>query len=89
MERVLWFKYPFEWKTEMEKLKLVLTENNVEFICYESSGYYPHEFIVRKSGKKWNNLYKLINSVRATRYRFKNTNIEIRNEKLTEICYCN
>lgn len=89
MERVLWFKYPFERKTEMEKLKSVLTENNVEFICYESSGYYPHEFIVRKSGKKWNDLYELINSVRATRYRFKNINIEIRNEKLTEICYCN
>lgn len=89
MERVLWFKYPFEWKTEMEKLKSVLTENNVEFICYESSGYYPHEFIVRKSGEKWNDLCKLINSVRAARYRFKNTNIEIRDGKLTEICYCN
>lgn len=89
MEKVLYFKYPFEYKTEMEKLKSVLTENNVEFICYESSGYYPHEFIVRKSGKKWNDLYKLVNSVKATRYRFKNTYLEVRDGKLTEICFCN
>jgi len=89
MERVLYFKYPFEYKVEMEKLKSVLTENNVEFICYESSGYYPHEFIVRKSGKKWNDLYKLVNSVKATRYRFKNTYLEVRDGKLTEIYYCN
>lgn len=89
MERVLYFKYPFEYKTEMEKLKAVLTENNIEFICYESSGYYPHEFIVRKSGKKWNDLYKLVNSVKATRYRFKNTHLEIRDGKLTEVYYCN
>lgn len=33
MERVLYFTYPFEYKAEMEKLKSVLTENNIEFIC--------------------------------------------------------
>lgn len=89
MEKVLYFTYPFEYKAEMEKLKSVLTENNIEFICYKSSGYYAHEFIVRKSGKKWNDLYKLINSVKAARYKFKNTYLEIRNGKLTEVCYCN
>mgnify|MGYP007026709095 CR=1 FL=1 len=89
MERVLQFEYPFERKAEAEKLKTVLKENNVVFICYEASKYYSHKFIVRKSGKKWNDLYKLINSVQATKYSFKNTDIEIRNGKWAEICYCN
>ena len=85
MEKVLYFKYPFEYKAETEKLKSVLTDNNVEFICYESSGYYPHEFIVRKSGKRWNDLFRLINSVKAARYSFKNTYLEMYNGKLKEV----
>ena len=86
-ERVLCFSYSFEMKDKMEKLKEVLDKNNVEFICYESSGYWNHEFVVRKSGKKWNDIYSLINSVKSVSYKFKNTNIEERNGKLVEVCY--
>lgn len=88
MERVLTFKYPFEFLNEVIHLKEVLKEHNIEFICYESTGYYPHEFVVRKSGKKWNELYKIINSVRPTKYEFKKTYIELENGELKEIVYC-
>ena len=87
-ERVLCFSYPFEMKDKMEKLKEILYKNNVEYICYESSGYWNHEFVVRKSGKKWNDIYSIINSVKAAPYKFKSTNIEERNGKLVEVCYC-
>lgn len=88
MERVLTFKYPFEQTENKDKLKILLSENHIEFICYESNGYYPHEFIVRKSGRKWNELYSIINSVESAKYIFKNTTIDIVDGKLTEIIHC-
>lgn len=87
MERVLMFKYPFERKKEMDKLKRIFMENNIEFICYESDGYYPHEFIVRKSKRKWDELYKIINSVYPVKYSFKKTNIEVIDGKLSEVIF--
>ena len=88
MEKVLIFKYPYENITEVNKLKELFKDNNIEFICYESEGYYEHEFVVRKSGRKWNELYKMINSIRAAKYEFKKTYIEVMEGKLTEVVYC-
>lgn len=88
MERVLTFKYPFENITDVNKLKELFINNNIEFICYESKGWYAHVFVVRKSGKKWNELYKMINSIRAAKYEFKKTYIEAVEGKLTEVVYC-
>lgn len=85
MERALTFKYPFEYMGEKDKLKQVLTENNIEYICYESSGYYSHEFVVRKSGMKWNDIYSIINSVKPAKYSFKNTRFEHIDNSLKEI----
>ena len=88
MERALTFKYPFELSECKDKLKETFTENNIEFICYESDGYYPHEFVVRKSGRKWNDLYAIINSVKAAKYSFKNTYFDVVDGKLSERVYC-
>lgn len=88
MERVLIFKYPFEFLEKVNLLKELLIKNNVEFICYESNGYYAHEFVVRKSGKRWNDIYKIINSIRPAKYEFKKTCIESVNGELKEIVYC-
>lgn len=85
MERVLTFKYPFERKDEMNNLKRVFDSNGVEFICYESNGYYSHCFKVRKSGKKWNDLYAMINSVLPVKYNFVNINMEYVDGKLVEV----
>lgn len=86
-ERALTFDYPFDCQREMENLKTVLTENNIEFICYESNGYYPHRFVVRKSEKKWNDIYHIINSVKPSMYRSINTNFKIYNGQLEEVAY--
>ncbi len=88
MEKVLTFKYSFEQTKIKDKLKAVLSENHIEFICYESNNYYPHEFIVRKSGRKWNDLYSIINSVKPAKYSFKNTVIDMYNGKLVEVVHC-
>lgn len=88
MERVLTFKYPFEFAEEMKKLIKLFTEENVEFICHESDGYYPHVFVVRKSKRRWNELYQMINSVKAAKYEFKKANIETVDGRLTEVIYC-
>lgn len=66
MERVLNFKYPYEHIKQVQELKKIFKEENIQFICYESNGYYPHEFIVRKSNKKWNELYKIINFIKES-----------------------
>ncbi len=84
MERVLTFKYPYEKKEEKDKLKEVFVQHSIEFICYESNGYYAHEFVVRKSGRKWNNIYKIINSVKAAKYNFKNVDIRLIDGKPVE-----
>ncbi len=52
MEIVLNFKYPYERIKQVQELKKIFKEKNIQFICYESNGYYPHEFVVRKSKKK-------------------------------------
>lgn len=83
-ERVLYFRYPFECKAETQKMKAVLNESKIEFICYESPGYYPHEFVLRKSGKKWNDIYKIVNSVKSAKYIFKNVYLEYLNGKLKD-----
>lgn len=85
MERVLIFNYPFDFTDKVKQLKDVLKQNNVEFICNESNGYYPHSFIVRKSGKMWDELYKMINSVRAAKYDFRKAELDYRDEHLIEI----
>ncbi len=84
MERVLIFKYPYEKKEEKDKLKAEFQQHNIEFICYESNGYYAHEFIVRKSDRKWNDIYKIINFVMPVKYNFKNAEIGLLDEKLVE-----
>ena len=89
MEKVLIFKYPFEFLDKVKQLKEVLKNSSIEFICYESSDYYPHEFVIRKSGKRWNDIYKIINSVRPAKYEFKKTCIESVNGELKETVYVN
>lgn len=88
MERVLVFKYPFEFLDKVKQLKEILKSHNIEFICYDSSGYYDHEFIVRKSGRKWNDIYSIINSIRPAKYEFKKTYLELVNGELKEIVHC-
>lgn len=85
MERVLIFNYPFEFIEKVNQLKSALNDNKIEFVCHESNGYYPHQFIIRKSDKKWNDICKIINSVMAAKYNFRKAELERRDGKLIEI----
>lgn len=72
-EMALRFKVPFERHEEVEKIENILAANNVKYIAYKSTGYYNHEFVVRRSGYTWNNIMKMVNSVYAPRYRKEKT----------------
>lgn len=86
-ERVMCFKYSFKFQTETEKLKNVFEQNRIQFICYQSNGYYANEFIVRKSGRKWSDICALINSIKSAKYDYKNKNFEIIDGKIKEVEY--
>lgn len=67
-ERVCKFRYNYEWAAEKDALKEKFTQNGIKFICHESNGGWPHEFVVMRSGKKWDDIYRIVNSVHAVRY---------------------
>lgn len=71
-ERCLSFKYSGDNQKELSlKLAKLLEENHIDYVCYDhDSNYYPSNFIIRKCSFKWNNLYGLINSVKAAKYDF-------------------
>ena len=83
-ERALTFKYPYESIDVVNKIQRLLDDNGVEFILYKSDGYYPHEFVVRKGSYTWNDIMRLVNSVKAPKYSYKNTEFGDRDGKLVE-----
>ena len=82
-ERCLSFKYAGNDKVEKSKsLSNLLEENKIDFVCYmnKESNYYPSEFILRRSGKKWNDIMKLVNSVQAPKYDYTKIDFYITDE---------
>lgn len=79
-ERCLTFKYGGDDKNiKAEQLSKLLKENNIDFICYNTDdAYYLCQFVVRRCGNKWNDLMRLINSVRAAKYDYVKTDFYIR-----------
>lgn len=67
-ETALTFSYPYEHIEKARELKRALDENNVKYVFSESTGYYNHTFVVRKSGYKWEEIMILINSIKAAKY---------------------
>jgi len=70
-EIVLTFTYPSDNVDEANRLCDLFDENNIEYKCYDIESGYPIQFNVCRSGKSWNDIMKLINSVKAARYRQK------------------
>lgn len=68
-EVVLTFTYPSDAVEEANRLCDLLDDNNIEYKCYDIESGYPIQFKVCRSGKSWNDIMKLINSVKAARYR--------------------
>jgi hypothetical protein len=81
-ERCMTFKYASEDKVEKSKeLANLFSTSNIDFVCYLETGYYyPCQFTVRRSNKKWNDIMRLINSIKAAKYDFSNISFYITNE---------
>ena len=67
MERTLIFNYPSEYQDKADQLARLFDEKGIQFKKHDGAAI---TFTVRKSGYKWNDLYKIVNSVKAARYRF-------------------
>lgn len=70
MERTLTFNYPGTCQMQTRQLMELLETKKIQYKVYNNGNDYPTTFVVRKSGYTWNELYKLVNSVKAARYRF-------------------
>lgn len=68
-EVVLIFKYPSDAVEDANRLCDLFDENDIEYKCYDIDTGYPIQFKVLRSGKTWNDIMKLINSIHAVRYR--------------------
>ena len=65
--RQLTFKYPIEYQDKADQLEGLFSEKGIQYKRYNGAAI---SFTVDKSGYKWNDMYKIINSVKAARYRF-------------------
>lgn len=67
-ERTLCFTYSSDnFLSQTGDLTVLLTDNGISFECVKTDCY--ARFYVKKSGRKWNDIYKLVNSVNPARYR--------------------
>jgi hypothetical protein len=83
-EVILKFTYPSTASEDAQKLCEVLDQNNIEYKCYDKDGTsgYPIQFNVLRSGKTWNDIMRLINSVRPARYKQEKMFVEHNNGQL-------
>ena len=70
-EMVLTFTYPSHLTDEAQQLCTVFDQNNIEYKCYDKDGTsgWPIQFNVLRSGKTWNEIMRLINSVHPAKYK--------------------
>ena len=96
-ERCLTFKYAGNDKVENAiNLSSLLDQNKIDHVCYlETGNYYPCQFILRRSGRKWNDIMKLVNSVQSPKYDYAKIDFYITDEvkknvlgKIQVIQYC-
>ena len=72
-ERCLTFKWGKHEDTPQKAIQLasILKTNKIDFVCYGyNTNYYPCIFVIRKCGKKWNDIMKLINSIQSPKYNY-------------------
>lgn len=68
-ERILYFTYSSDdFISNTKALKELLSDKGIFFECTKTDIY--TRFYVRRSGRTWNGIYKLINSIEPARYRF-------------------
>ena len=81
-ERCLKFKVYGDITTSIVcKIANLFIDNDIDFVGYFSDGYHPAEFTVRRSGKKWDDIIELINSIKPCKYEYKKETFYITNDK--------
>lgn len=70
-ETTLQFNIPVDYAEKARNIATLLSQNNIIYKFYESPGYYPHQFIVCRTGRKWDDVMHIINSIYAPRYKKK------------------
>jgi hypothetical protein len=95
VERCLTFKWSktfnSDTNTQVTELSKKLRENNINFCVYndETDKYYPVEFTIRRSGKQWIDIIKIINEVRAAKYNYEKRSFYFDDTgKMQELYYC-
>jgi hypothetical protein len=68
-----------------ENLMDLFRQNNIDYVCYDDFHYY--KFVVRRCGKKWDDIMVLVNSISATKYNFESINFRLTDEnRPTGVC---
>ena len=68
-ELTLHFFYPFEYADKADELHSLLDSKGIRHQYYPSNGYYGHEFFIgRTPGYTWNDIMKIVNSVKSAKY---------------------
>lgn len=69
-EMVLKFTYNPAFVEDAKRLCSELDRNNIEYKCYniDDAGY-PIQFNILRSGKTWNDIMHIVNSIRPARYK--------------------
>lgn len=81
-ERCLKFKVYGDITTSIVcKIANLFIDNDIDFVGYFSDGYHPAEFTVRRSGKKWDDIINLINSIKPCKYKYKKETFYLTNDK--------
>ena len=81
-ERCLKFKVYGDITTSIVcEIANLFIDNDIDFVGYFSDGYHPAEFTVRRSGKKWNDIIDLINSIKPCKYEYKKETFYLTNDK--------
>lgn len=71
MEMVLTFTYNHAFVEDAKRLCDELDRNNIEYKCYniDNKKGYPIQFIILRSGKTWNAIKQIVNSIKPARYK--------------------
>lgn len=72
-ERLLSFEYGGNDNIEKAKqLCTILEEHNIDYVAYNlKQNYWNPSFLIRKGKKSWNDIIRLVNTIKAPCYKYK------------------
>ena len=84
LERALTFRYPEQYRDQAYELDDLLTDEGVKHVMYDDRDF-GFKFVIGRSGRTWNDLMKLINSVKSAKYNYVQTIFEEQNGRWVEV----